>query len=124
MKYIIAILSLSLLSFVSMDSLSDIAKAINTGDANNLTTFLDENVELALLGNGKIYGKKDAVETIQAFWEQHKPIKFVPMHEGATKGDDSRYCIGNLDTAEKSYRVYLFISVSGGKYLIQEMRVE
>ncbi|MCB0521576.1 MAG: DUF4783 domain-containing protein, partial [Saprospiraceae bacterium] len=44
--------------------------------------------------------------------------------QGASKGQDSQYCIGNLVASSGTFRVYVYMKVSGGKYLIQELRFD
>jgi len=126
MRLIYLFLLTPLFAFHPADSLSDITKAMNTGDATNLGVYFDDNVEIALLSDEDIYDKTQAINKLEQFFSKHQPKAFSQVHEGTSKGSvaKSKYCIGNLQTSGKDFRVYMFISVEKDHYKIQELRIE
>lgn len=104
--------------------LDEITKAIGKGDIATLSKFLDESVEIAILEEEDIYDKSEAVNVLTNFFAQYKPSSYSQVHKGTSKGKDSKYLIGNYLSGGKSYRVYLYLSVSEGNYRIQELRFD
>ena len=105
-------------------SLSEISRAISTGDADALGRFFDESVEIAVADEEDVYDKGKAIAIVRNFFARHKPRSFSQVHQGTSKGNESQYCIGNLVTEGAAYRVYLYMQVSGDRYLIQELRFD
>ncbi len=106
------------------ENLAAISQAISAGNADALGQYFDNNVEVAVMDNEKTYAKADAVKVVKDFFVKNKPSAFKQMHQGASKGQDSQYCIGNLTASTGTFRVYVYMNVTGGKYLIQELRFD
>lgn len=101
-----------------------ITQALGNGDAETLGSFFDSSVEVAVLDDENIYDKAEAVRKVKAFFSQNKPTSFSQVHQGASKGKDSQYCIGNMTAGGKTFRVYVYMGNKGGKSLIQELRFD
>ena len=101
-----------------------ITQAISKGDAEALSQYFDESVEIAVLEEEDIYNKSEAKTIVDKFFQQYKPKSFSQVHQGTSKGQDSKYCIGNLVAGDASFRVYLYMKVEGSSYLIQEIRFD
>ncbi len=99
-------------------------RALGSGNADALGQYFDQNVEISLGDSEDVYAKSQAIAVIKQFFSQNTPRGFQQMHQGASKGNDAQYCIGNLSTATGTYRVYLYAKSSGGKFLIQEVRFD
>lgn len=115
-----------LLAMVSQEnaSLQQITDAISSGDASTLGSYFDSNVEIAILDEGDVYSKADAIQVVKKFFSQHSPKSFSQVHQGTSKGNDSQYCIGNLTSGSGTFRVYVYMKTNGGNYLIQELRFD
>lgn len=103
-------------------NLTSITNALSEGDANQLSEFFDQNIEIAVLDDEDVYNKSQATTVIKNFFESNKPTSFSQVHQG--EGEDSRYCIGNLTTSSTTFRVYIYMKVDGGAYKIQELRFD
>ncbi len=109
-------------AFVSMDmNLDAIVNAIRKGDAKALSIYLNNSVDISIMDQEKTYSKGEAVKVISTFFAKNPPSNFTEIHKGTSKGKDSHYCIGNLDTNNTSYRVYIYLKKHGNKYLIEEL---
>ena len=97
---------------------------MNTGDADALGQYFDNSIELSVLDNEDIYNKTEAIQIVKTFFNQHKPKSFSQLHHGSSPASDSQYCIGNLVTADGTYRVYIYMKISGGTTVIQEIRFD
>lgn len=124
MKHIFLFCCLLPLLAFQMDSMNEIAQAIKNGDANGLGKYMTDPVELTILGEEGNYTKAQAVQKLQTFFSQNKPMGFSQMHEGTSKGQGSKYCLGNLETNGKTYRIYYLVAMEGTAYKLQELRIE
>ena len=104
--------------------LENITSAIKAGDLQTLSSYLDSTVEIALLEEGEMYVKEEAVGKLKAFFAQNKPTSFQPVHKGFSGGKGSMYCIGDFATNKEKYRVFIYIKVQDSQYFIQELRFE
>lgn len=109
-------------AFVSLDvNLDAIVNAIRKGDANALSAYFSNSVDISIMDQEETYSKNEAVKVIKQFFAKNPPSNFTEIHKGTSKGNDSHYCIGNLDTNDNSYRVYIYLKKHGSKYLIEEL---
>ncbi len=118
------ILSASLISATEQPNLANITKAISAGDASALGQYFDETVEVAVLDQEDVYNKAQAVNVVKQFFANNPPSSFSQVHKGASPNNDSQYCIGNLVSGSRAFRVYIYMKVSGGKTVIQELRFD
>lgn len=105
-------------------NLSAITDAISAGNAEALGKYFDDKVEVAVKDSEKTYTKNDAINIVKEFFGKNKPTSFKQVHQGASKGQDSQYVIGNMTSQSGAYRVYVFMKVANGNYLIQELRFD
>ena len=105
-------------------NLAEITRAISRGDAEALGQYFDQSVEVAVLDQEDVYNKAQAIAAVKAFFSKHSPQSFSQVHQGASRGNDSQYCIGNLVTGNATFRVYIYMKVTNGKLLIQELRFD
>ncbi len=101
-------------------SLDSISKALSKGDVESLSTYFDDNVEI----DDDFYDKKEATQVVKKFFSKHPPKSFSLIHQGTSKGENSKYFIGNLNTGSSTFRVYIYIKSSGSKDRIQELRFD
>jgi len=100
-----------------------IVKAIANGQVGILEQYLDSTVEVSLPDKEDIVEKEEAISLLKAFFEKNAPRGFGEIHQGASRGNDSIYYIGNLLTNSGNYRMYLFIHLNNGRPIIQEIRI-
>ncbi|MEN0048448.1 MAG: DUF4783 domain-containing protein [Bacteroidota bacterium] len=124
MRFTFLLFLLPLLAFKADQDLTQITQAISIGSATTLGQYFDDNVEIALLNEEDVYNKSQAVQKLETFFEKNQPKAFSQVHEGSSKGNASKYCIGNLKTNSEDFRVYMFIDISADQYKIQELRIE
>lgn len=114
------------LPFMAMTqgNLQQITSALGKGNADALAPYFDTNVEISILEDVDIYDKGEAVSVVKSFFASNAPKGYSQVHEGTSKGKDSRYVIGKLATSTGAYRVYLYLKSEGDKEIIQELRFD
>lgn len=124
MLFTILLSAMMAMNPIQDDSLTAITAAINSGNADALGKYFDANVEVAVKETEKTYSKTEAIKVVKDFFTKNKPSNFKQVHQGASKGQDSQYIIGNLAANTGSFRVYVFMKVNGGNNVIQEIRFD
>lgn len=120
---LILLLALPLMA-MTQGNLQQITSALGKGNAEALGPYFDSNVEISILEDVDIYDKGEAVSVVKSFFASNAPKGYSQVHEGTSKGKDSRYVIGKLATSTGAYRVYLYLKSEGDKEIIQELRFD
>ena len=101
---------------------SGISLAFKTGNAADLSKFMNSTIELLLLNKEDFY-KKNAAETIlKDFFAEYQAKDFTIRHQGAK--NDAQYAIGNLTTSKGDFRVYFLLKKVDQDILIHQIRIE
>jgi len=124
MKNLLFILLIGSTVAMTDANLSEISKALSNGNADMLAQYFDDNVEIAILDNEDQYSKAEAKRIVKDFFTQNKVSSYNQVHQGVSKGKDSQYTIGDLKANGQTFRVYVYMKVSNGKYIIQELRFD
>jgi hypothetical protein len=121
-KYLLFLcLCIVLSSFITI-SFTQIASALKSGDASQVSKYLDNTVEITLRESTKSYSKNQAQLVLSQFFSNNPVKDFKLIHESENEG--SEYCIGNLTTANGVFRTTIYMKQKGDKQLVQEMRFE
>jgi len=101
---------------------SGITLAFKTGNAAELSKYMNSTIELLLLDKEDFY-KKNAAETIlRDFFAEYQAKDFTIRHQGAK--NDAQYAIGNLTTTKGEFRVYFLLKKVEQDILIHQIRIE
>ncbi|MEQ8478389.1 DUF4783 domain-containing protein [Fulvivirga sp.] len=122
-KYIWTLLILfaaNTLAFGQGEIIEDVKNAIKTGSSKELTKFLNNNVDVTIDGNVESYSKTQAEFALRDFFKNNPPSSFTIVHQGSSKGG-LPYAIGQYLTNNETYRVWMRIKQTDGRYLIHEI---
>ena len=97
---------------------SEIISALNDGDADQLSEYLNANVELVIDNKNDVFSKQQATGIITDFFRKNRVSSFQSLHKG--NKDAASFTIGTLKTASGNYRVYILTR----KNEIQQLRIE
>ncbi|MCB0653043.1 MAG: DUF4783 domain-containing protein [Saprospiraceae bacterium] len=111
---------IGLLSF----DLAAITRAINDGDADALGQYFGPKVEISIADDGNEYSKPAAIEAVRKFFGKNRPLSFVQVHQGTSKGSAAHYCIGNMETKDATFRVYIYLEKVAEDFKIKELRFD
>ncbi len=110
-------------SFAQADVKDQVTAAIGSGDVNALGDKLVANVDLTVLATSDYYSKAQATGILRKFFTEHEPKGLRIEHEGTSKMGD-RYCIGQLNTANGTFRVTFFLKKTGDATQVKQLRIE
>ncbi|MEL6659214.1 MAG: DUF4783 domain-containing protein [Bacteroidota bacterium] len=122
-QLLFALMFLPLMAY-AQTGMAQISQALNGGDIETLGSYFDESMELSILEEEGIYNKGQALQKVKRFLSNNTVNSFTEVHQGASRSSDSQYVIGDLKTSGGTYRVYLFLTNSNGKMIIQELRFD
>ena len=97
---------------------SDIISAIKSGNANELSSYLNANVELVIDNKNDVFSKQQATGIIADFFRNKKVSNFQIIHQGNKEA--ASFAIGTLKTSAGNFRVYVLTR----KSIIQQLRIE
>jgi hypothetical protein len=99
-----------------------ISIAIKTGNAAELSKYMNSTIELLLLDKEDFYKKNVAETILKDFFTEYQTKDFTIRHQGAK--NDAQYAIGNLITSKGDFRVYFLLKKVGQELLIHQIRIE
>lgn len=100
-----------------------ISAAIQSGNAQSLSGYFTESIDLTLLDIEDVYSQKQAQVILSKFFIDNVPSSFNLKHEGKSKVEDFYY-IGILKTNTGNYRVTFFLKKENDGFNIKQLRIE
>jgi len=98
-----------------------ISKYIRQGNAENLSAWFAENLEINLLGNVNECSRNQACQIMKDFFNNNNPKQFNIMHKSGRA--PMKYAIGLLEAGGNKYRVTIFVKTSTEGNYIQQIRI-
>ncbi|MBK6545327.1 MAG: DUF4783 domain-containing protein [Saprospiraceae bacterium] len=125
MNHLKIILIVFLSQIVSAQTKSTVFEAIRKTDMTVLGELFDRKIEYCFDNQIEILEKSAALKAVKAFLDRNVPKSMTPMHKGSSKAEDSNFAIAILETTTgKKFRIYVYAENSGGKLLVQELRID
>jgi hypothetical protein len=106
------------------DVFSDIASAIRSGNAKEVSRWFGTSVDLKTDNKSGVYSKAQAEMVLKEFFQANTCKTFDIIHRGATTDKTAQYAIGTFVTPGGTYRTYMLIGNVGGQQVIQELSFE
>jgi hypothetical protein len=100
----------------------DIINATQKGNANDLSKFFNDKVELTLPSKSGVYSKEQAQFIIADFFSNNRPVSFQINHEGTR--DNSSYAIGSYVSSKEKFRFYFLTKNIDNKTVIIQIRID
>lgn len=117
------VISLSL-KVMALDIYDEISNAIRSGDSRQVSTFFGNSLDMTIGNQEDVYSKAQAELVLRDFFSKNSPKTFSVNHKGSSK-EGTLYAIGTLiTTSGKSFRTSFYLKSTGGKYILQELRIE
>ena len=99
-----------------------ISKYIVKGDAECLSAWFDDNLEISIISDGSTASKAQAKQIVKAFFSSHTPQSFDITH--AAEKANMKYALGSLTAGGENFMVTIFVSSKGDSYKIQQLKIE
>ncbi len=114
---------LLLSSFTTQNGIDEVIGALRSGNANQLASHFDDNVEITLPDKSDNYSKAQAQLIVRDFFVNNGVKGFEVKHKGDSPGG-SHFCIGTLQTNAGNFRTNVFMKMKNGKEVVKEIRFQ
>jgi len=109
-------------AFKPINSLDDVIGALKNGNAQELSKYIDDKIEISLPDKSDSYSRSQAVMVLKDFFTNNGVTGFEVQFKGENGG--SQFCVGKLQTKGGSYRTTVFMKTKEGKQLVKEIRFQ
>ena len=114
------VIAFLLTAFKPIAGLDDVINALKTGNAQELSKYIDDNVEISLPNKSDNYSRAQSVMVLKDFFNNNGVTGFEVQFKG--ENGSGQYCIGNLKTRSGVYRTTVFMRTKNNKQVIKEIR--
>ena len=98
-----------------------IAKYIKQGDADKLSAWFAENLEVTVFSNTNDTSSKQAKQIVRSFFETYTPSSFNIEHTAGRS--NMKYALGRLKAGGEFFEVTIFVSIKDQTYKIQQLKI-
>lgn len=116
---LVLLMSVMLVSFKPFYSIEEVVQAMKNGDANQLSKFFDDRVDISIPGKNDNYSKSQGEMILKDFFSNNFVKDFQVKHKGENNG--SQFCFGVLQTKSGNYRTKLYMKQKGDRQVLQEI---
>ena len=106
----------------SYDVFVPIAKYLGQGDAERLSAWFADNLEITIMSTTNDSSKNQAKQILKAFFDNHTPRAFEISHTASRS--NSKYALGYLNAGGEVFEVTIFVSNCGDRYKIQQLKID
>jgi len=106
----------------SIDIPQEVIAGFSQGKAELISKYFINNIELTIDNKENIYSSTQAEIILRDFFKKNVPQSFSILHEGGK--NESKYAIGNLKTAQGTFRITILLKQESGKTYIHQLRIE
>ena len=114
---------LVLSSFTTQSGIDEAIGALRSGNANELSKYFDDNVELTLPDKSDRYSKAQALLIVKDFFGNNDVKGFELKHKGDSP-NGGHFCIGTLQTKVSNFRTNVFMKSKGNKEVVTLIRFQ
>ena len=99
-----------------------IAKYMVHGDAESLSAWFADNLEISVISPLTNCSKNQAKLVMKSFFENYTPRSFEISHKAGRP--NMKYALGILNAGGENFNITIFVRSKGGDYLIQQLKIE
>lgn len=99
-----------------------ISKYIRLGDADKLSAWFDDNLEISIISNTSDSSKNQAKQILKAFFDSYSPREFDINHTAGRA--NMKYALGKLNAGGETFEVTIFVSFKKDSYRIQQLKIQ
>ena len=94
------------------------------GEYQQAEQFLDNNIDLTLPDVEDFLSKGATMKKLEAFFQLNPVNNYVIKHRGNSKGNQSAYYVVQINSGNKSYRMFTYLNKNTNPPKIIEIRLE
>lgn len=106
----------------SYDVFQPIAKYIALGDADKLSAWFSDNLEITIFASSNDASRTQARQIMKSFFKSYTPRSFEISHKAGRS--NMKYALGTMNAGGEMFLVTIFVNFSDDNYKIQHLKVE
>ncbi|MBO4455740.1 MAG: DUF4783 domain-containing protein [Bacteroidales bacterium] len=106
----------------SDDVFIPISKYLAAGNADALSAWFGDNLEIAVLAKESDASRAQARQIVKTFFDNHTPRSFNITHTAGRA--NMKYALGTLIAGGEAFSVTIFMSCKNDTYKIQQLKIE
>lgn len=131
MKKLLTLLSASMLLVLGVpahsqdrgfDVFNPISKYIAEGDADKLSAWFADNLEITIFSSSNDSSRSQARQIMKSFFKSHTPRSFEITHKAGRS--NMKYALGTLNAGGEVFLMTIFAALQGDGYKIQQIKIE
>ncbi|MBE6235687.1 MAG: DUF4783 domain-containing protein [Bacteroidales bacterium] len=104
------------------DVFNPIAKYITQGDAEKLSAWFSDNLEVTIFSDSNDSSRNQAREILKSFFRSYTPRSFNITHKAGRS--NMKYALGTLNAGGELFVVTIFVGYNDSSYKIQHIKIE
>lgn len=105
----------------SYDVFIPISKYLRNGDADRLSAWFADNLEITVFSTTNDSSRSQARQILKSFFDSYTPNSFDIEH---TAGRSSmKFALGRLKAGGEIFEVTILVSIKGESYKIQQLKI-
>ena len=106
----------------SYDVFNPISKYIACGDAEKLSAWFSDNLEVTIFSNSNDSSRNQARQIMKSFFKSYTPRSFRLSHKAGRP--NMKYALGVLSAGGEMFQVTIFVGLKDSEYKIQQLKIE
>lgn len=106
----------------SYDVFNPISKYFANGDADKLSAWFSDNLEVTIFSTSNDSSRNQARQIIRSFFRSYTPRSFEITHKAGRS--NMKYALGTLNAGGEMFMVTIFVNYKDADYKIQQIKIE
>lgn len=106
----------------SYDVFNPISKYLANGDAEKLSAWFSDNLEVTIFANSNDSSRNQARQIMKSFFRSYTPRSFEITHRAGRS--NKKYALGTLNAGGEMFVVTIFVNYADTDYRIQHLKIE
>lgn len=106
----------------SYDVFNPIAKYLQMGDAEKLSAWFSDNLEVSIFSDSNDSSRDQAKQIMKSFFKSYTPRSFKISHKAGRP--NMKYALGTLTAGGEIFLVTIFVGFNDSEYKIQQLKIE
>lgn len=104
------------------DVFNPIAKYLAMGDAEKLSAWFSDNLEVTIFSDSNDSSRNQARQIVKSFFRSYTPRSFEITHKAGCS--NMKYALGTLNAGGELFLVTIFVGYDDTAYRIQHLKIE
>ena len=118
----VSVFSMCASAQTARDVFVPISKYIELGDAESLSAWFSDNLEVSIFSKTNDASRNQAKQIMKSFFKSYTPRSFRVSHKAGRP--NMKYALGVLSAGGEVFQVTIFVGLKDAEYKIQQLKIE